>query len=491
MDLLNISFFIAGTLVFISVLAGLYSARAGLSFLVVFLVVGMLAGEDGPGGIAFDDLWLSMWVGSAALAIILLDGGLRTQFSTFRTGLKPAAWLATVGVVVTAGITAGAAMLFLGLDPGSALLVGAIVGSTDAAAVFALMKSAGLRISERLIATLEIESGLNDPMAIFMVLALTAWATLPGEMSAGGLLTMFLQQALLGLAVGVACGFAGAKLLRQLPLTAEQEGLTALLLLSSGLAVFAGTGWAGGSGFLAVYLYGLLLAHRAPAVVARALSAMDGFAWLAQALLFLLLGLLVTPSRMLEGLLPALGVAAVLMFVARPVAVWLCLKPLRFTRSEIGFISWVGLRGAVPVVLAVFPLIAGVPYAREFFDVAFVVVLASLVLQGSTLLRVATFFGLNLPDVEDEPARRAVFGDFSLDPQAPVAALFQFYGLQMPEGDGTLAAWLERQLQRPPVVGDAVPWSGARFSVREMDGPRIIAVGLAISDTGGDPSDEP
>jgi cell volume regulation protein A len=484
---MNLSLGATGLLVFVSVLAGLYSARAGLSFLLVFLVVGMLAGQDGPGGIDFNDVNLSLWVGSAGLGVILLDGGLRTRLSTFRTGLKPAAWLATVGVVVTAALTGVAASLALGLPPLLGLLAGAIVGSTDAAAVFALLKSSGLRVSERLSSTLEIESGLNDPMAVFMVLALSAALLRPEEASLSGMLWTFAQQALLGTLIGVLAGMAVGALLLRLPLGGAAEGLTALLLLAAGIGVFGGAGWAGGSGFLAVYLFGLVVAHRAQAVVERSLAGMDGFAWLAQALMFLLLGLLVTPSRLLDNWLPTLAVALVLMFVARPVAVALCLKPLHFSWREVGFISWVGLRGAVPVVLALIPLMLAVPQARVLFDVAFVAVLASLVLQGATMVWAARLFDVNLPDAQDEPAVRVVFGDFALDADAPVRDICGFYGLPDPAHDGSVAQWMARELRRPPVAGDGIDWGHAHFAVREMDGARMARVGLLLYHT---PEDE-
>ena len=480
MELINFFLLVAGSLVFSSVVAGLFSARAGLSFLLVFLIVGMLAGEDGPGGFAFDNVQLSLWIGSAALGVILLDGGLRTRLSTFRTGLRPASWLATLGVIVTAGITGLAASWLLDLPLAAGLLVGSIVGSTDAAAVFALLKSSGLRVSERLSSTLEIESGLNDPMAVFLVLTLCTALTQPEGLGAGEVAHMFMQQALVGALGGLVGGLAIGTLLHRMPLGGTADGLTGLLLLSSGIAVFGGAGWLGGSGFLAVYLFGLIVAHRAPEVVGRALASMDGYAWLAQALLFLLLGLLVTPRLLLDTLLPALGVALVLMLVARPLAVAIFLVPLRFTRGEISFISWVGLRGAVPVVLALFPLLSGVPKARELFEVAFVVVLVSLVLQGATLVRAARLFGVNLPDVEDEPAARRIFGDFVLDGSAPVRELCAFYGLALPDHDGSLAQWIEQQLRRPPVVGDGLDWSGAHFSVRQMDGARVLRVGLSL-----------
>ena len=484
-DFVYLSLWGAGTLVFISVIAGLYSARAGLSFLLVFLVAGMLVGEDGLGGLRFEDFGLVFWVGNAALAVILLDGGLRTSVGTFRTGLKPALLLATLGVVITAGVTGAAATLLLGLDWRLGLLAGAVVGSTDAAAVFSLMRSAGLRLSERLASTLEIESGLNDPLAVVLTLMLIA--SVGASMSAGAAASMLVLQAGLGLGLGMGAGFALAAWLRRLPLVGTQRGLAALVLVSSGMAVFAGTAALGGSGFLAVYLFGLVLRARAEQRVRGALSAMDGYAWLAQAAMFLLLGLLVTPSRMLPVLLPALGVALVLMFVARPLAVALCLAPLRFRRREILFVSWVGLRGAVPIVLAVFPVIAGVPGAVRLLDVAFVVVLVSLLLQGSTLGWAAGRLGVNLPAADDEPAQRAVYGDFAVDPTAPADALCAFYGLPPPAPAGLdVAGWLQARLQRPPVMGDAVEHGVARFAVRAMQGGRIGAVGLQLRPTAGD-----
>jgi potassium/hydrogen antiporter len=488
MDLMNLAIGVTGLLVFVSVLAGLYSARAGLSFLLVFLVMGMLAGEDGPGGIAYNDVTISLWVGSAALGVILLDGGLRTRLSTFRTGLKPASWLATVGVLVTAALTGVAACLAFGLPPLLGLLAGAIVGSTDAAAVFALLKSSGLRVSERLSSTLEIESGLNDPMAVFLVLTLSAALTQPEAASVGSMLWMFGQQAVLGTLIGVLAGMGAGALLKRLPLGGAAEHADAGGQQQQGGQALGGAGWLGGSGFLAVYLFGLVVAHRASEVVERALAGMDGFAWLAQALLFLLLGLLVTPSRLLDNVLPMLAVALALMFVARPLAVALCLKPLRFSWQEIGFISWVGLRGAVPVVLALIPMMLAVPQARVLFDIAFVVVLASLMLQGSTLVWAARLFNVNLPDAQDEPAVREVFGDFALEPGVPVRDICGFYGLPDPGFDGDVAEWMAHKLRRPPVAGDGVDWGNAHFAVRGMDGKRVAQVGLLLYHA---PEDEP
>ena len=499
MDLLVLPLLVAALLVFFSVLAGLFSARAGFSFLLVFLLAGILAGEDGPGGVVFDDVNLSFWVGNVALAVILLDGGLRTDFATFRTGLRPAMLLATVGVVMSAGLTGLGAWWLLGLDWRLALLLGSIVGSTDAAAVFALLKSSGVRLNERIAATLEIESGMNDPMAVYLTIAFIgvvlahAGGGAEGASAWGEAIKTLLQQFGLGGVAGLAAGAALAALLKTtFPRFAEQQaggavggvgdgGILALLCMSLGLAVFAGTSWVGGSGFLAVYVMGVTARARARDAVAPALSALDGYAWLSQAGMFLLLGLLLTPRELLPGLPAALGVAAFLMLVARPLTVWLCLLPFRFAPREVVYIAWVGLRGAVPIVLAVFPLMAGVPGARTLFNAAFVVVLTSLVLQGSTIAWAARRLRVNLPDEDDTPAQRLVFGDFALDGATAVADVCAFYGLaEPPHADWPLQRWIGHALQRPPVVGDHVALGAAQLSVRAMDGARVLVVGLRL-----------
>ena len=484
MDFVNAPLLAAAALVFVSVLAGLYSARIGLSFLLVFLLAGILAGEDGPGGYRFDDARLSFWVGNIALAVILLDGGLRTAFATFRTGLRPASVLATVGVLVCAAFTGLAGMLFLGLDWRTAMLLGAIVGSTDAAAVFALLTRSGVTLNERVAATLEIESGVNDPMAVYLTLAFIALAG-AGQAATGSawgnVVWAFVQQFGWGALSGVLCGLAMAALLKRVAARDAGGSIIALLIGAAGLALFGATGLLGGSGFLAVYLFGLIVANRAGAVVAPTLAAMDGYAWLAQAGMFLLLGLLVTPSQMVGSLLPALGVALTLIFVARPVAVWLCLWPLRFTPRETWFISWVGLRGAVPIVLALFPLLAGTPQAMLLFNVAFVVVLVSLLTQGTTIGLMARSLGVAMPEPGDEREQRALFRDFELDPSLPLALVCDFYNLpRPPDADLPLGQWLVAALRRPPVAGDAVALGTATLVVRELDGARISRVGLGL-----------
>ena len=487
LDFLTLPLLAAASLVFFSVLAGVFSARVGFSFLLVFLVVGTLAGVDGPGGLVFNDFRLSFWVGNVALAVILLDGGLRTDMRTFRTGLRPSLLLATLGVVLCTAITGAAAHWLLGLSWPLALLVGAIVGSTDAAAVFSLLKSSGVTLNERVAATLEIESGMNDPMAVYLTLtfigiALALGGGGSGTVDVSEVLLSLLQQFGWGALLGLGCGWALAELLKRLGRGSDGGGgIRALLVVSGGLTVFAGTTWVGGSGFLAVYMMGVVVGNRARRQVRPSLSAMDGYAWLSQAGMFLLLGLLVTPSDLLRTLWPALGVSLVLMLVARPISVWLCLAPLHFKPREITFISWVGLRGAVPIVLAVFPLMAGVQGAQTFFNVAFVVVLTSLMLQGSTIAWSARRLGVTLPDPEDTAQARLVYGDFVLDASTSLDNLCAFYGLPVP-ADSTqdIASWLLNELQRPPVVGDSMLLGQAEVSVREMAGHRITRVGIKL-----------
>jgi cell volume regulation protein A len=252
--------------------------------------------------------------------------------------------------------------------------------------------------------------------------------------------------------------------------------------VSGGLTVFAFTTWLGGSGFLAVYLMGVVVGNRARRQVRASLSAMDGYAWLSQAGMFLLLGLLVTTSELLRTLWPALGVSLVLMVVARPISVWLCLKPLHFSGREITFISWVGLRGAVPIVLAVFPVMAGVEGGSTYFNVAFTVVLTSLVLQGSTIAWSARRLNVVVPDLDDTEHARLVFGDFVLAATTSMGELCAFYSLELPcDADKTVGQWLADSLHRPPVHGDTAHLGQAEISVRATQGNRITQVGIRIT----------
>lgn len=391
---------LGGVLVSLGLIAGLYSRRIGVSHLLVFLVVGMLAGVDGPLGLPFADYQLAAGVGNVALAIILLDGGLRTPLQSLRIGIVPAGWLATLGVALTAALAGIAASFALQLNWQHGLLLGAVIASTDAAAVFAQLSQSGVTLKPRLTATIEVESGLNDPIAMFLTLAMITLIQAPvGAPAAIG--RLLLEQVGWGLLVGWGLGALVARGLLRLPIGKDHDGLSALLLATAGLTVFALVGLLDGSGFLAVYVFGLMVGNRARAVVRLALTALNGYTWLAQAGLFLLLGLLVTPHELLRLGFPALAVAAALMFVARPAAVALCLAPLGFSWREQLFVSWVGLRGAVPIVLASYPVLAGLPGAQRFFDVAFVIVLGSLLLQGPSMGWLARRLGLTSSRTSD------------------------------------------------------------------------------------------
>ncbi len=384
---------VAGCLVSLGLVAGLYSRRIGVSHLLVFLVVGMLAGVDGPLGLPFADYQLAAAVGNVALAIILLDGGLRTPRASIRLGLVPAGLLATVGVLVTAAVAGVAACWALDLDWRNGLLLGAVIASTDAAAVFAQLSQSKVGLRPRLNATIEVESGLNDPIAMFLTLAMIQLVKAP-DTTDGAIVELLLRQLGWGLVVGLGFGVAVARGLMRLPIGADHDGLSALLLATVGLTVFAVAGLLDGSGFLAVYLFGLVVGNQARRVVKPALTALNGYTWLAQAGLFLLLGLLVTPHELLYTAGPALAVALALMLLGRPLAVVICLAPLRFGWREQCFVAWVGLRGAVPIVLAAYPVVAGLPGSQRFFDVAFVVVLTSLLLQGPSMGWLARRLGL-------------------------------------------------------------------------------------------------
>lgn len=393
---------LGGVLLFVSVLASTLSARLGLPLLLLFLLVGMLAGEDGPGGIAFDSFSNAMFVGQLALAVILLDGGLRTRAATLRVAFMPAVVLATWGVVATSVTLAFFATWVFDLDWRIGLLLAAVVGSTDAAAVFSLLRNSGVRLNDRVKSTLELESGANDPMAIMMVTMLVEIVLSPGERDGWAYAVMLLQQLAFGLVAGWMGGSILARLLMRLNLA---EGLYALLIVSGGLLVFSATNMVGGSGFLAVYVAGLIVGNRRSHATEHVLRVMDGLAWLSQAGMFLVLGLLVTPSNLLTQWVEVFAMAAFLMLVARPLAVVTSLLPFRFARRELAYISWVGLRGAVPIVVAIYPLTMGVPESRLIFDVAFAVVLVSLLIQGATVPIAATWFGVVVPP-RDEPIDR-------------------------------------------------------------------------------------
>lgn len=393
---------IGGVLLLAGILSSLVATRFGAPLLLVFLVIGMLAGEDGPGGIAFSNYQITYALGSIALAVILFDGGMRTRLSQVRGALAPAGVLATVGVVMTAGMTGVAVHYILDLGWIPSLLLGSIIASTDAAAVFFLLRSNGLHLQRRVGATLEVESGSNDPMAIFLTLLLVGLAMSPVAVTPGELALSFFQQ----IGIGGIAGYAGGRVLAHALNRLElPSGLHPLLAVSGAIALVPLTNILGGSGFLAVYVAGLVVGNRPVRAFANVLSVQDAATWLAQMLMFLVLGLLVTPSHLLDLALPALAIAAFLMLVARPIAVVLCLWPFGYGKRELAFVSWVGLRGAVGIFLASVPMLVGLPDAQMYFNIGFVVVLTSLLVQGWSLSWAAFRLGVAVPR-RDPPSRR-------------------------------------------------------------------------------------
>ena len=401
LDSVSIAIFLGAVLVMAGILSSLLALRFGAPLLLVFLVIGMLAGDSGPGQLSFNDVHTTYLVGSVALALILFDGGLRTKFQSIRIVLAPSMMLATIGVLLTALIAAPAAKYALDLNWTEALLVGAVVASTDAAAVFLLVHTQGLRLRPRVGATLEAESGTNDPFAIFLTLMLVEFISL-GESSPLHVLLELARDGVLGAVVGV---IGGRMVVVALNRMALPQGLHAPFVATAALVIFGVAQISHASGFLAVYLAGIIIGNRPTRAHNSVVTFLDAATWLAQIVMFVLLGLLASPQRLLGSVGPSVIVALVLMLVARPLAVLVCLVPFRFNWREKVFIAWTGLRGAVAIFLASIPMLVGLSKAYLYFDVAFVVVVTSLLLQGWTLGPAARWLHVALPRVDRGPRR--------------------------------------------------------------------------------------
>jgi cell volume regulation protein A len=401
LDTISIAILLGSLLVLAGILSSLIALRFGAPLLLVFLIVGMLAGEGGPGGLPFNDVKTTYAVGSIALALILFDGGLRTRLTSFRNVLAPALTLATAGVLITTLLTAPVANFVLGIGWVPALLVGAVVASTDAAAVFFLINARGLRLRPRVRATLEVESGTNDPFAVFLTLLLVEMLTSGHQSWSHALLTLA-RDAVLGCVIGYGGGRAITLVLNRLDLP---QGLHAPFVAVFALVVFAFANAVHASGFLAVYLAGLVMGNRQTRAHSSVVVFLDAVTWLAQIVMFVLLGLLVWPQRLTDSIVEAVVVALVLMLIARPAAVFLCLAPFHFQWREKLFISWVGLRGAVAIFLASIPLLVGLPAAYLYFDVAFVVVVSSLLIQGWSVAYAARRLDMSFARSDPLPRR--------------------------------------------------------------------------------------
>lgn len=454
---------IAGLLMILGILSSKFSARAGLPVLVLFLGLGMLAGSEGIGQIAFDDFEVAHAIGTVALACILFDGGLRTPLASLRMSWKPSAVLATLGVFVTSAVTGLVAMYLLDLSLLEGLLLGSIVGSTDAAAVFALLRSAGVHLRKRLSATLEIESGANDPMAIFLTVGVIQ--VLTGAMPLGpGLFLLFLSQMGVGLIVGYALGMLSVKLINRIELGAA--GLYPVLTAACGVFTFGSAAALQGSGFLAVYVAGIVLGNSKLVFQNGTLLFHDGIAWAGQIAMFVVLGLLSSPSALLEVSGTSLLVAVALTFLARPIAVLPLLIPFRFTGRELALISWVGLKGAVPIILATYPMMANLPAGATIFNVVFFVVLVSALVQGGTLPWLARSLKLEEPPPPEPPLSLELLSlrdvdaeiiDYLVTDGSPAAGRL-LRGLALP--DGAVVALIARDKTIIPPRGSTEIRSG-------------------------------
>ncbi|MCL2716585.1 MAG: potassium/proton antiporter [Alphaproteobacteria bacterium] len=400
-DSVSIAILLGAVLVMAGILSSLLALRFGAPLLLVFLGIGVLAGDSGPGHLQFNDVRTTYMVGSVALALILFDGGLRTRFQTIRTVVGPSLVLATVGVLLTAVITAPFAKFVLDLNWTESLLVGAVVASTDAAAVFLLVHTQGLRLRPRVGATLEVESGTNDPFAIFLTLMLVEYISL-GESSATHVIVELVQEAFIGAVVGIIGGRLVVAALNRVELP---QGLHAPFVATAALVIFGGSQMIHSSGFLAVYLAGIVIGNRPTRAHNAVVTFLDAATWLAQIVMFVMLGLLVSPHRLASSIWPAIAVALVLMLIARPLAVLACLAPFRFNWREKVFIAWTGLRGAVAIFLASIPMLVGLSRDSLYFDVAFVVVIISLLFQGWTLAPAARRLMVVMPRTDRGPRR--------------------------------------------------------------------------------------
>jgi potassium/hydrogen antiporter len=382
-------------LVLVSAFSSLLAFRFGAPLLLVFLSIGLLAGVDGL-GIRFENYPFTFMLGSLALAIVLFDSGFSTPIHSFRMAAFPAVIMATAGVLITAGIFAVAAALLLGFGWLEGMLLGSIVASTDAAAVFFLLRIGGINIRDKVRSTLEVESGTNDPMAIFLTIAIAELIGTGQRLSGIDLhfAFVFIEEMGLGLLFGLAGGMMIVAILNRFT---SDRGLAPIFVLALALLVFSFTGALGGSGFLAVYVAGMYAGNRKMFAKQQITRFNEGLTWLAQIIMFLVLGLLATPSAFPAIALPAIALALFLIFVARPIAVWLSLLPFDYTQQEIGFVAWVGLRGAVSILLAIMPMLSGVENGELYFNVTFIIVLVSLLVQGWTIKPVANFLGLIIP----------------------------------------------------------------------------------------------
>ncbi len=446
-------FVVFGVLMALSALFSRTAQRAGIPVVLVFLVIGMIAGTERLTGLRFEDYGFAFRIGMAALVLILFDGGLNTPMVSVRQGVRPAAILATLGVIATAGLVAVAAHL-LGFSWGVALLLGAIVSSTDAAAVFAVLRGSGLHLKRRVSVTLEIESGSNDPMALILTMALASALVGGGDLS-WVVAVEVLVQLTVGAALGFVFGFGGRWLLGWARL--ETGGLYPVLTIALALVAFGVPTLFLGSGFLAVYIAGVIMGNGPIPYRSGLLRVHDSVAWMSQITMFLVLGLLITPSILLEVAWIGIVLALVLAVLARPLVVVLSLLPFRYPWREVTYISWVGLRGAVPIILATIPVLLGVPGGEEIFHIVCAMVIVSTIVPGATVRWLTEKLGLISAEPPPPPAVLEIQSTQILDgeitsyyiDEASAACFARIGDLPFPKGSLALLIVRGKKLKAP------------------------------------------
>lgn len=479
-----------GLLMVVSVLFARASERFRVPVALVFMLIGMAAGSEGIVGLAFEDYELSYRVGIVALALILFDGGLNTPLAAVRATVRPAAVLASVGVLATAALV-GVAAHALGFSWLQGFLLGAIVSPTDAAAVFAVLRGSRLNLQRRVGATLELESGLNDPVAVILTVTITH--ALIGETQLGwGVLGEAVLQLVLGAAAGVLIGVGGKALLRRARLPAG--GLYPVLTIAIACLAFGLPTLISGSGFLAVYLAGVVLADGPIPYRSGLLRVHDALGWFSQVFMFVLLGLLAFPSRLLAVAPIGLALGLFLAFVARPAAVILCLAPFRYAAREIVYVAWVGLRGAVPIILATFPVLAHAEGAPRIFDVVFFVVVVSALVPGATVAWVTRRLGLQVAGGQrpqavlelnsTEPLTADVLS-FFIEPEAAVAGA-RLSELPFPEGASAVLVVRGAELIAPKGATVLTPGDHVFIFCRAEDHPFLHLLFGRLEESGDD-----
>ena len=386
---------VGSILLFISIIVGKTSYKFGVPTLLLFLAIGMLAGSDGIGGIRFDNPKSAQLIGVVALNFILFSGGLDTNYNSIKPILREGLVLSTIGVLLTAVSLGGFVYYVTDFTIYESMLLGSIVSSTDAAAVFSILRSKSLALKKNLRPTLELESGSNDPMAYVMTIAFLT-LVINQDQSLASIVPMFFQQMIVGAAAGFGFGIASKFIINHIKL--DFEGLYPVLVIALMFITFSATDFVGGNGFLSIYICALYLGNQDLIHKKTILKMYDGLAWLMQIVLFLTLGLLVFPSQIVPYIGIGLLISLFLIIVARPLAVFISLMFFRMKLRRRFYISWVGLRGAVPIVFATYPLLAGIEKADMIFNIVFFISVTSILIQGTTLSIVAKWLNVGMPE---------------------------------------------------------------------------------------------